>query len=93
MNDGDVKFTPAGVAAVEAILREYVATLIGLTKKRNARGIHQSVKKVVLALNKHRSFIDTTEREELGTFVNALVAATGLEVPPMVDLTLRWRKW
>lgn len=64
--------------------------------KNKATPIYNSVKKLVLALNKlnlkHDLRIETLEREELATFINDVVRATGLDAGN-VDLTEAWREW
>ena len=97
MKGGDDAFTKAGIDEVAGMLEAYVATLAELTAKKSATPIHNSVKKLVIALNKlntrREAMIETMEREELAAFINALVRATGLEAAPDVDLTEPWRDW
>lgn len=97
MKSGDSSFTKAGIDEARALLERYVSTLVALTNRKAASGIYNSVKKLVLALNKlnarHDSMIETLEREELCDFIDKIIRATGLEVAAGTDLTEPWREW
>ena len=95
MADGDTNFTTAGIQATATLIQEYLKTVADHASKKKAANIHNSVKRVVLALNKinekHDGFIETVEREELCVFLDEVVRMTGLEV--VGDLTEEWRDW
>ncbi|HRE76303.1 MAG TPA: hypothetical protein PLL09_00620 [Flavobacterium sp.] len=96
-DEGDNVFTDKGINAVESLLKDYLQTLTELTNKKRAITIYNSIKKIVLAINKinekHNSFIETLEREELCDFINGVVRKTGLEIEQNIDLTEEWREW
>lgn len=95
--EGDEYFTDKGINSVETLMIEYLKTLAGYTSKKKATNIYNSVKKVVLSLNKINDmndyFIETMEREELCEFINDAVRRTGIQINPELDLTEEWRNW
>lgn len=95
--EGDEYFTDEGINSVESLMIEYLKTLVDYTLKKKATNIYNSVKKVVLSLNKinkkNNYFIETMEREELCEFINIAVRQTGIQINSELDLTEEWRDW
>nr|WP_294780427.1 hypothetical protein [uncultured Flavobacterium sp.] len=95
--EGDREFTKNKIAIVESLLKDYIDTLIKLTIEKKATNIFNSIKKIVLAINKVNNkydyFIETMEREELCQFINDIIRSTGLEFEANLDLTEEWREW
>ncbi|ABQ07285.1 hypothetical protein [Flavobacterium johnsoniae] len=95
--NGDKEFTKEKIGLIETLLKDYINTLIKLTKEKKASSIFNSIKKLVLAINKinpkYDYFIETMEREELCQFINDIIRNTGLEFEANFDLTEEWREW
>jgi hypothetical protein len=96
-SEGDNLFSDKGIHAVESALKDYLQILLELTNQKKATNIYNSVKKIVLVMNKinkkHDHFIETLEREELSNFINSIVRKTGLETDSNIDITEEWREW
>jgi len=96
-NTGDSLFTSKNIKATEDLLLNYISKTYSDTLTRKNRVIFNSVKKVVLAINKlnktYGGFIETTEREELCSFIHSIVKETGFKLEGSVDLTEEWRDW
>ncbi|MBK8808292.1 MAG: hypothetical protein IPO21_17365 [Bacteroidales bacterium] len=96
-NEGDNLFTDKGINVIESLLKDYIKTLTELTNQKKATNIYNSIKKIVIAINKindkHAGFIETLEREELCDFINGVIRKTGLEIEQNIDLTEEWREW
>lgn len=94
---GDQEFNKVKINLIETLLKNYIDTLSKLTKDKKAVPIYNSIKKVVLAINKINKqndyFIETMEREELCLFINDIIRTTGLEFETNLDLTEKWREW
>ena len=96
-DEGDNLFTDKGINVIESLLKDYIKTLTELTNQKKATNIYNSIKKIVIAINKindkHDAFIETLEREELCDFINGVIRKTGLEIEQNIDLTEEWREW
>jgi hypothetical protein len=97
MKEGDSAITEAGLLDAQGIISELHNGLVTAAAKKSPSQILAALKKSVLAFNKlnkkHANMIETSEREELVPYFEALVAATGLQVPAGLDLTLQYRDW
>jgi len=96
-DDGDYFFKDHGIAEVESLLKNYLHRLADLTTQKKAENIYNSIKKIVVSLNKindkNGGFIETVEREELSDFINNVLRETGLDIDKNIDLTEEWREW
>jgi hypothetical protein len=96
-DEGDNIFTDEGIVTIEILLKNYLQTLVELTNQKKATHIYNSIKKLVLSINKinkkNNGFIKTMEREEVCEFINNAVRKTGLEIDNNIDLTEEWRDW
>jgi len=94
---GDDLFTEENIRSVEVLLQDYLTKLHSYTLEKKNRNIYNSVKKIVLDINrlnqKYGGFIETTEREELCDFIHSAVRKTGFELDESIDLTEQWRNW
>lgn len=96
MAAGDTSFTEKAIAEADAALGRFIDDVKVAVTKRSASGVHQSTKRLVRALNRlngRGSPIETLERDELGVFINTVVAASGFRLKPDEDLTAEWRQW
>ncbi len=94
---GDEIFTDNNIKDTEKVLEDFIDLIIAAAKERKANKVYSVIKKAVTALNKlndkHESFIDTLEREELVEFIAKATKLTGFKIDDGVDLTEEWREW
>lgn len=97
MDDGDGAFNKKNISDTESALDAFIENLVAATEQQKANAVYAAVKKVVSNLNKlnekHDSFIETTEREELVEYIHSAVRLTGFAIDKETDLTEEWREW
>ncbi|MCL1914518.1 MAG: hypothetical protein FWG10_11760 [Eubacteriaceae bacterium] len=96
--DFDCGYTQADIDECCRILDNYIDELIALSSNPSAGKIMESVRNVVLALNKlteNSPLIETDQREYLVPFIIEAAKTAGLEVKtlPDDDITYEWREW
>ncbi|MDH6196567.1 hypothetical protein M2272_003210 [Mycobacterium frederiksbergense] len=97
MADGDTIFSETNIRLTEDEIDALFASIQEATKQRSPRRIIDALKNTIENLNRlnreHGDFIETTEREELGAFLQDVLRATGLRFEDGFDVTLEWRDW
>ena len=97
MGEGDDQFTTKNIDETNILLNAFIDNLVEATEQKKANAIYQAVKKLTRAINtlndKHESFIDTLEREELVEYIHKAVRLTGFKIEKDLDLTEEWREW
>ena len=97
MEEGDGMFTDAAVKATDTVLQTFIDQLIAAVEKKKAAAVLSAVRKTVVQLNKlnerHDSYIETLEREELVDFIHTAIKLTGFSLEEGLDVTAEWRDW
>ena len=97
MTEGDQNFKDKSINDTDLILLGFIDNLISASEQKKANSVYSSVRKVVLSINKlndkHHSFIETLEREELVEYIHQSVRLTGFKIDNGLDLTEEWREW
>jgi hypothetical protein len=97
MHDGDATFDENNLALADAEIAAFIEKIRLAVGKKSPTQIVNALKDCVKRLNrlsrKHGHFIETSEREELVPYLNAIVSATGLQFEEGFDPTFEWREW
>ncbi|MBL7723259.1 MAG: hypothetical protein JNK27_03880 [Chitinophagaceae bacterium] len=95
--EGDDMFTAQNIKDTETLLAGFTANLATAAEQLKANAVYATIKKVVNNINKlndkHESFIETLEREELVDYIHRAVRLTGFSITDNTDLTEEWREW
>jgi len=94
-DDFDCGYTQSDIDECCKILDDYIDELIMLGDNPSADKIMESVKNVVLALNKlteNKPLIETDQREYLCPFIENAAIEAGLP-QTSEDITYEWRNW
>lgn len=93
----DFWFNDSIIKSMNLLIEHYLEKLKVACLKRNGLQIYNSVKWFVNKINKLNSsndyFIETLERDELGTFIDKTINLTGFKLIKDVDITEQWREW
>lgn len=96
MAEGDDMFNEADIAEADAALTAFIDAVKAATGKADATAINAAVRDVVLAINAindRSGMIETLERDELGSLIDAVVRASGFSIADDEDITSEWREW
>lgn len=97
MKQGDHLFDDKNIKAIETALLVFIDDLLLSIAKKKGAPIYAAVKRLVLHINKlndrFNGFIETTEREELVSFIQKSVGYTGFQTEKDFDITEAVRMW